>query len=57
MPWDVFLCVTIVVTQFVVWICSILDHAYEDVQEELQHKVVDEDTKHFNEDFAWVVGA
>ena len=34
---------------------AILDHAYEDVREELQHKVIDEDTKHFNEDFAWVV--
>ena len=52
------LCVTyVVVTQFVVlsMLLAILDHAYEDVREELQHKVVDEDTKHFNEDFAWVV--
>ena len=52
------LCVSyVVVTQFVVlsMLLAILDHAYEDVREDLQHKVVDEDTKHFNEDFAWVV--
>mmetsp|Transcript_26206 Transcript_26206/g.68063 ORF Transcript_26206/g.68063 Transcript_26206/m.68063 type:complete len:779 (-) Transcript_26206:9-2345(-) len=52
------LCVSyVVVTQFVVlsMLLAILDHAYEDVREELQHKVIDEDTKHFNEDFAWVV--
>ena len=53
------LCVTyVVVTQFVVlsMLLAILDHAYEDVREELVGKIVDDDTRHFNEDFSYVVG-
>ena len=45
-------------TQFVVlsMLLAILDHAYEDVREELVGKIVDDDTRHFNEDFSYVVG-